>query len=197
MKKIIYNNNCDPSKIINDSFLNYEKALNARTLLLHENNGEYISHGGKNILHGHGTIAYEILKDIPKNKSISFYVTVGAGGTIGIGHCMKLLRNNITFNIVQTTEFSSFIQSIQQNKMIKNNLNQDISISEGIAVDQPEITAFELAKECVDNFITVDTDKALSLISETGLGNSTCITLSGIQKNDKSDVIIVLDCEGN
>ena len=87
---------------------------------------------------------------------------------------MKLLRNNVTFNLVQTTEFSSFVQSVTTNKIVKNDLSQDIQISEGIAVDQPEEFALEIAKDCVDNFITVDTDKVISLILETGLGNSTC-----------------------
>ena len=83
------------------------------------------------------------------------------------------------------------------NKLVKNDLSQDVKISEGIAVDQPEEFALEIAKECVDHFIIVDTDQVIFLISETGLGNSTCISLSGIRKDDKSDIIVVLDCEGN
>jgi threonine dehydratase len=197
IKKIIYRNKEEPDDIIESSFNNYEEALQAREKLLEIHKGKYVSHGGENILYGHGVIAYEILKKIPNNKSISFYVTVGAGGTVGIGKCMKLLRNNVTFNLVQTTEFSSFIQSVKTNKIVKNDLLQDIKISEGIAVDQPEEFALEIAKECVDNFIIVDTDKVISLILETGLGNSTCIALSGILENDTSDIIVILDCEGN
>lgn len=197
IKKIIYRNKEEPDDIIESKFSNYEEALQAREKLLEIHKGKYVSHGGKNILYGHGVIAYEIIKKIPNNKSISFYATVGAGGTVGIGKCMKLLRNNVTFNLVQTTEFSSFIQSVKTNKIVKNDLSQDIQISEGIAVDQPEEFALEIAKDCVDNFITVDTDKVISLILETGLGNSTCIALSGILENDTSDIIVILDCEGN
>ena len=64
-----------------------------------------------------------------------------------IGKCMKLLRNNVTFNLVQTKEFSSFIQSVRKNKIVKNDLSQDVKVSEGIAVDQPEAFALEIAKE--------------------------------------------------
>lgn len=197
IEEILRINGENPNITIESSFNNYEEALQARERLLSTYNGKYVSHGGKNILYGHGVIAYEILKEIPEYKSVSFYATVGAGGTVGIGKCMKLLRNNVTFNLVQTKEFSSFIQSVRNNKIVKNDLSQDVEVSEGIAVDQPEAFALEIAKECVDNFIIVDTDKVIFLISKTGLGNSTCISLSGILENENSDVIVVLDCEGN
>jgi threonine dehydratase len=197
IKEILHINMENLDNTIESTFDNYEEALQARERLLATYNGKYVSHGGKNILYGHGVIAYEILKEIPEHKSVSFYATVGAGGTVGIGKCMKLLRNNVTFNLVQTKEFSSFIQSIRNNKIVKNDLSQDVEVSEGIAVDQPEVFALEIAKECVDNFIIVDTDKVIFLISKTGLGNSTCISLSGILENENSDVIVVLDCEGN
>ena len=200
IEKIVRINGETPENIIESSFNNYEQALQARQQLLIENNGKYVSHGGKNILYGHGVIGYEILREIPEHKSVSFYATVGAGGTVGIGKCMKLLRKNVTFNLVQTNEFSSFIQSVRANKIVKNDLSQDVEVSEGIAVDQPEAFALEIAKECVDNFITVDTDKVIFLISKTGLGNSTCIAMSGFLKNkdnDTSDIIVILDCEGN
>lgn len=195
--KIICKYEEEPNNIIESSFDNYEEALQAREKLLAKHNGKYVSHGGKNILYGHGAIGFEILNEIPEHKSVSFYATVGAGGTVGIGKCMKLLRNNVTFNLVQTNEFSSFIQSVRKNKIVKNDLSQDVKVSEGIAVDQPEEFALEIAKECVDNFIIVDTDQVISEISNTGLGNSTCISLSGILENESSDVIVVLDCEGN
>ena len=197
IETIVYKYGEDPNDIIESSFDNYEQALKSREQLLYEHSGKYVSHGGKNILYGHGVIGYEILKHIPEDKSISFYTAVGAGGTVGIGKCMKLLRNNVTVNVVQTIEFSSFVQSIKTNKLVKNDLSQDVEISEGIAVDQPETFALEIAKECVDNFITVDTNKVISLISETGLGNSTCIALSGILEKDNNDIIVILDCEGN
>ena len=197
IEEILRTNGENPNNTIESSFNNYEEALQARESLLATYNGKYVSHGGKNILYGHGVIAYEILKEIPEHKSISFYTTVGAGGTVGIGKCMKLLRNNVTFNLVQTKEFSSFIQSIKTNKIVKNDLSQDVKVSEGIAVDQPEEFALEIAKECVDNFIIVDTNKVISLRSDTGLGNSTCISLSGILEKENSDIIVVLDCEGN
>ena len=197
IEEILRINGENPDNTIESSFNNYEEALQARERLLSTYNGKYVSHGGKNILYGHGVIAHEILKEIPEHKSVSFYATVGAGGTVGIGKCMKLLRNNVTFNLVQTKEFSSFIQSVRANKIVKNDLSQDVEVSEGIAVDQPEEFALEIAKECVDNFIIVDTDKVIFLTSKTGLGNSTCISLSGILENENSDVIVVLDCEGN
>ena len=51
-------------------------------------------HGGNMIviMTGYGAIAFSIHDQLPKNKSISLYVAVGAGGPIGIGLCLSLLR---------------------------------------------------------------------------------------------------------
>ena len=71
-------------------FKNYEKSLLAREDFLRNNKGFYVAHGGKDIMTGYGAIAFALNKKIPKNKTISFYAAIGAGGPLGIGLCLNI-----------------------------------------------------------------------------------------------------------
>jgi threonine dehydratase len=176
---------------------NYEESVDKRIKFLKNHNGVYLEHGGKNIMTGYGSIALEIHRKIPIHKSISLFVTVGAGGPIGIGLCLKKLRNT-EFNIVQTEDFDAFIRSLESGKIEKNKNNSIVSISDGIAVDQPEIFSLLIAKKIVNNNYKVSNKEVYDLIERNNLGNSTNITLAGMYKsNIKTDYIIILDCEGN
>ena len=74
-----------------------------------------------------------------------------------------------------------------------------IIVSDGIAVDKPEIFALNIAKRIVSKCLTVKVKDVLEVKKKTNLGNSSCIALSGVNLIDslKTDYVIVLDCEGN
>lgn len=184
------------SFIIKD-FENYEESLNARLEFLKKNDGVYVEHGGKNILLGYGALAFQINQQIEKNKSIAFITTVGAGGPVGIALCLSYLKS-IRFYIVQPDQYDAFIRSINLNKILCNK-NNNIIVSDGIAVDKPEEFALNIAKNIVTKCLTVKVDDVLKIKKITNLGNSSCIALSGINLIDykKTDYVIVLDCEGN
>ena len=180
-------------------FKNYEESLLAREEFLKNNKGFYVAHGGKDIMTGYGAIAFDLDKKIPKNKKISFYAAIGAGGPIGIGLCLKYLRN-VKFNIVQTKGFDAFIRSLESNKIEYNdNTINKILVSDGIAVDKPELFSLEIAKRIVDNKIVVEEINVKNKLKEYNLGNSSKIALLGLlnNKSDDSDFRIILDCEGN
>ena len=182
---------------IDSTSVNYSESTKKRKVFLKNNTGIYLEHGGKNILTGYGSIALEINNIIPKNKKLAIFVTVGAGGPIGIGLCFKKLRN-IEFNIVQTRDFDAFIRSLKSGNLEYNN-QERITISDGIAVDKPEQFALKVAKNIVDNTYTVNENKVIDLIRHNSLGNSTNITLAGFYQSNKEyfDYIVILDCEGN
>jgi threonine dehydratase len=183
---------------IKQSFSNYKESLEARTEFLKTHNGIYVEHGGRDIILGYGAIAFEIDKQIPKNKTITFFTTIGAGGPIGIGLCLSYLRK-INFYIVQPIGFDAFVRSLESGNLEVNKNNNKIIISDGIAVDKPEEYALNIAKKIVTKGIKVNIEEVIDLVNKTKLGNSSCIALSGINKikSINSDYIVVLDCEGN
>jgi len=186
---------------VNNSFNDYRQALNARTDFLKHHNGAYVEHGGKNILTGYGSIAFSIHEQLPKHKSVALYTAVGAGGPIGIGMYLSLLRNT-KFIISQTKEYDAFNRTLHSSELQENNINISNSItdgiSNGIAVDKPEEYAVQEGRKVIHKAITVTTKEVEKLVNETKLGSSSCIALSAINiyKPDV-DYIIVLDCEGN
>lgn len=195
LKKFKFNDN----GFIDNSFANYKQSLIARTEFLKKKNGKYLEHGGKDIMMGYGAIAFSIDKQLQKNKSISFFSAVGAGGPIGIGLCLSLLRKT-EINICQTNGFDAFIKSLydKNNNIIENKEKSIPDVSDGIAVDKPEIFSLEIAKKIVKNGIIVDIEKVKNLVKITKLGGSSCIALEGINiYKPNTDVIIILDCEGN
>ena len=180
------------------SFNNYEESLKAREEFIKKHNAFYVAHGGKDILTGYGAIAFEIDKQIPKNKKISFYAAIGAGGPIGIGLCLSYLRD-VKINIVQTKGFDAFIRSLNNNTIEYNDRNiNKILVSDGIAVDKPELFSLEIAKKLVNEKIVVREEDVYNF-KENNLGNSSKIALFGLLSNisDNADYKIILDCEGN
>ena len=188
-----YNNN----SYVDCNYENYEQSLIARENYLKQNVGSYIEHGGKDIMTGYGSIAFSLDKQISKNKKINFYCSVGAGGPIGIGLCLKKLRN-INFNIVQTEGFDCFINSIKNNKIEKNKKTFS-ELSDGIAVDKPEIFALEVGKKIINNCIVVSEKYVKKIKLTNNFSNSTNIALSGFYKivNERKydEINIILNCE--
>lgn len=192
-----YNNKFKNKAFIYNSFPNYKYSLIARTEFLKKNKGIYLQHGGKNIITGYGSIAYQIHNQLPNNKSVAIYVAVGAGGPLGIGLCLSYLRDTEII-ICQTENFNAFVRSLNENKIVENKEIQDTSISDGIAVDKPEQYAFELGKKIVNKAITVSTNDVLNLKKKYNLGGSSCIALQSVNiYKSKKDCIVILDCEGN
>ena len=191
------------SSFSNEGFIdikynNYMESLNARKIYVKNNNSVYVAHGGKDIMTGYGAIAFHLDEQLPKNLPINFYCTVGAGGPIGIGLCLKYLRQT-NFNIVQTKNFDSFIRSVKENKIVSNPKPSNILVSDGIAVDKPEKFALNVGKQIVDNMIVVKEEDVVKLKNKYKYGGSTLISMLGYfnNNNNNSCINIILDCEGN
>lgn len=199
MKKYLQQFKYNNKAFVDNSFKNYKESLIARTEFLKKNKGKYMEHGGKDIMTGYGSIAFSIDDKIPKDKSIGFYSTVGAGGPIGIGMCLSLLRET-KIVISQTENFDAFIKSLKNkdNEIVENIQEKVPDISDGIAVDKPEIYALQIGKKIIDKAVVVNNNEVIHKQKKVNLGGSSCIALSAIDKYyADTDYIVVLDCEGN
>ena len=158
-----------------------------------------MEHGGENIINGYallGSLINEQIDEINSNiKSVGFYAAVGAGGPVGIAKGIQIKRE-VKMISCQTTEFNAFNKSIIKKKIFKNNMHQDVGVSDGIAVDEPEKYAFELGKEIVFKTIDINTEEVNKNKLNNNYSNSTNIALCGY-KNYKTDcdINIILDCE--
>lgn len=107
----------------------------------------------KDVIAGQGTIAIEILEDLP---SVDVVVCpVGGGGLIaGLAVVLKSINPNIKLIGVEPTGFECMQQSVKTKKICK--LNPAFStIADGTAVRQPGTNTFKICSKLVDQIVTV------------------------------------------
>ena len=110
---------------------------------------------------GQGTIAMEIIKELPTVDYI--LVPVGGGGLIsGVAYAVKTLRPDIKIYGVQAAGAPSMAQSVSDGKILT--LDSVKTIADGIAVKQPGETTFEICKKYVDDIVTVTDDETSTAI---------------------------------
>ncbi len=111
------------------------------------------------VIAGQGTIALEILEDLPDVEVV--VVPIGGGGLIsGIAMALKTLKPEVKIVGVQSKNMPSMAESISQQKLVT--VNGLSSIADGISVKTPGNLAFEIVKQYVDEIVTVDEDEIAS-----------------------------------
>lgn len=105
------------------------------------------------IIAGQGTIALEILKQLPDVDVI--VVPVGGGGLIsGIALTAKSLKPAIRVYGVQAANMPSMVQSIKAGHIVM--LTGAPTIADGVNVGAPGNITFDLARKYVDGIVIVD-----------------------------------------
>ncbi|TWH46457.1 threonine ammonia-lyase [Sporomusa sp. KB1] len=113
------------------------------------------------VIAGQGTIALEILDDLPDVEAI--VVPIGGGGLIsGVALAIKNVKPSVKVIGVQTKNMPSMVESIAQKKIIT--CNGSPTIADGIAVKTPGDITFELVQRYVDDIVTVDEEEIASAI---------------------------------
>jgi len=113
------------------------------------------------VIAGQGTIALEILDDLPDVEAI--VVPIGGGGLIsGVAIAVKNLKPSVKVIGVQTKNMPSMAESIAQKRIIT--CNGSPTIADGIAVKTPGDITFELVQRYVDDIVTVDEEEIASAI---------------------------------
>lgn len=111
------------------------------------------------VIAGQGTIALEILEDLPDVEVV--VVPIGGGGLIsGIALALKTLKPDVKIIGVQSKNMPSMAESLSQHQVVT--VNGTPTIADGIAVKTPGDLSFELVKKYVDEIVTVDEDEIAS-----------------------------------
>lgn len=132
---------------------NYDEAYK-EALRLKEKNGYVFIHpfDDLDVIEGQGTMALEILSDMPDMDCI--IVPIGGGGLIsGIALAAKSINPNIKIIGVEPEGAQSMKLSVDQNKVI--NLDKVHTIADGVAVKRPGDLTFSIINDLVDEIITV------------------------------------------
>ena len=106
----------------------------------------------EDVLDGQGTIALEILEELPETDII--LVPIGGGGLIsGIACAAKILKPKIKIIGVEPEGAASAYEAIKENKVVE--LKEANTIADGTAVKKIGDLNFEYIKKYVDEIITV------------------------------------------
>ncbi len=116
------------------------------------------------VIAGQGTIAMEILRQ-RQGPIEAIFVAVGGGGLIaGIAAYVKAVRPEIKVIGVQIEDSDAMVRSIIAGERVT--LDDVGLFSDGTAVKQVGVETFRLARELVDDFVTVDTDQVCAAIKD-------------------------------
>ncbi|CAN5578812.1 threonine ammonia-lyase, biosynthetic [soil metagenome] len=116
------------------------------------------------VIAGQGTIAMEILRQHQRPIDAVF-VAVGGGGLVsGIAAYLKAVRPEIKVIGVQAADSDAMARSVAAGERV---VLDDVGLfSDGTAVKQVGVETFRLARDLVDEFVTVDTDAICAAIKD-------------------------------
>lgn len=107
---------------------------------------------------GQGTIAYEILKDLPDVDII--LVPIGGGGlAAGVATLAKLLNPGIKIIGVEPKGAACMLSSVKEGKPIS--IDEVNTIADGVAVQTPGDKVFPYIEKYVDDFIIIDDNELI------------------------------------
>jgi len=113
------------------------------------------------VIAGQGTIALEILEDLPETDVI--VVPIGGGGLIaGIAFAAKYIKPSIRIVGVQTSNMPSMKVSVEEGKIVT--VPSNATLADGIAVGTPGDLTYELVKVYVDEIVTVTEEEIAEAI---------------------------------
>ena len=155
----------------------------------------------EDIIEGQGTIALEILEELPDTDVI--LVPIGGGGLIaGIACAAKQINPNVKIYGVEPEGAASALAAIHEDQVVT--LAEANTIADGTAVKTIGSKTFEYIKEYVDGIITVNDyelmDAFLLLVEKHKLvaEGSGILSLAGLKKlYEKNKKVVSLVSGGN
>ena len=155
----------------------------------------------EDVIEGQGTIALEILEELPEADII--LVPIGGGGLIsGIACAAKQIKPTIKIIGVEPEGAASALAAINEDQVVA--LKEAYTIADGTAVKEIGDMTFDYIKEYVDGIITVSDyelmDAFLLLVEKHKLvaENSGILSLAALKKlNEKNKKVVSLISGGN
>ncbi|HVO89542.1 MAG TPA: threonine ammonia-lyase, biosynthetic [Casimicrobiaceae bacterium] len=138
----------------------------ARALELREESGATFVHpyDDPDVIAGQGTIGMEILRQC-QGPLDAVFVAIGGGGLIGgIAAYVKRVRPAIRIVGVQPEDSDAMARSLRAGRRVK--LAHVGLFADGVAVKQVGKETFRLAREYVDEVLTVDTDATCAALKD-------------------------------
>ena len=155
----------------------------------------------EDVIHGQGTIALEILEELPETDII--LVPIGGGGLIsGIACAAKILKPEIKIIGVEPDGAASAYEAIKEDKVVE--LKEANTIADGTAVKKIGDLNFEYIKKYVDEIITVSDyelmESFLLLVEKHKIiaENSGILSLAALKKlKEKNKKVVSVVSGGN
>lgn len=155
----------------------------------------------EDVIEGQGTIALEILEELPEADII--LVPIGGGGLIsGIACAAKQIKPTIKIIGVEPEGAASALAAINEDQVVA--LKEANTIADGTAIKEIGDMTFDYIKEYVDGIITVSDyelmDAFLLLVEKHKLiaENSGILSLAALKKlNEKNKKVVSLISGGN
>lgn len=150
-----------------------EAYIHAQSLM--EQGGQCFVHpyDDPDVIAGQGTVGMEILRQIGGPLDAVF-IPVGGGGLVaGVACYIKYLRPDIKIIAVESEDSACLKAAMVAGKRV---ILPDVGLfADGVAVRQIGKENFRLAKQCVDDVITVSTDEICAAIKDI-FDDARCIT---------------------
>jgi threonine dehydratase len=129
------------------------------------------------VIAGQGTIAMEILRQ-HQGPLDAVFVAIGGGGLVsGVASYIKQVRPEVKVIGVQMTDSDAMLRSVTANKRVTL---PDVGLfADGTAVKLVGEETFRLARQLVDEFVTVDTDAACAAIKDIFVDTRSIVEPSG------------------
>ena len=129
------------------------------------------------VIAGQGTIAMEILRQ-HQGPLDAVFVAIGGGGLVsGVANYIKAVRPEIKVIGVQMNDSDAMAQSVAAKKRVS--LTDVGLFSDGTAVKLVGEETFRIARELVDEFMTVDTDAVCAAIKDVFIDTRSIVEPAG------------------
>ncbi|HED36090.1 MAG TPA: threonine ammonia-lyase, biosynthetic [Gammaproteobacteria bacterium] len=144
---------------------NYDEAAAHANKLVEKEGLHYIHpYDDPDVIAGQGTVAVEILRQHPEDID-AIFIPVGGGGLIaGMAAYIKYLRPEIKVIAVEPADAACFAAAMEKNRRVV--LNQVGLFADGVAVKQIGSETWRVARQLVDEAITVSTDEICAAIKD-------------------------------
>ena len=141
---------------------NYDECYQEALRIQEEENATFIHpYDDEDVIAGQGSIAYEIIHDLPNVDMI--VVPAGGGGLLaGISYYAKAINPRIKVVGVQAEGANAFVQSFDNKEYTTT--SKVNTIADGIAVMKPGKLATQLILENVDQMVSVSDNEIASTI---------------------------------